>query len=771
MFFLVAIGYFLPARSQVYRNPRVFWAGGISQEKKDYYVAFRGTLDYSGDSPVTLEMSGASWYGIWLNGEYLTEGPSRFALQRPEYSTTVVTLRKGKNLIAIQGHYEGVTTRLQKDMPPFIYCRALSNGTEIGVNWVFSRLNGYDPEVQRINPQLAWMEWCDTRKNPRGWQQQEFDDSDWRPVRKWDGSPGELHPSNVPIPKKFNIVPVKLASGTLAEMYGYEKDNPSARFFLRDLEGRSLPAQGIWVRYDLGRVRLARPKFTLDLPAGAVVEFAYSEMLHHGRVAPWITLSLDDSHNMDHYVARGGPQEFFPLTPKGGRFVEMHILAPPDSIRIIEEIFLERTYHGAAVASFRSSDDLLNKIWSTGIETYRACTEDALTDNPTRERGQWTGDVATVGMMLANTGYGDLRLIRKALVQSALCAREDGMVAGLTPGGEEYLITYSMQWVSACLKYYQLTNDIGLLRELFEYASRNIKVIELYRGEKGIGSKAGWAFIDWGYRSSGEDTDPAVSLHYEMALKDFVKWAAIIGKTSEKEYYTGITSEVEQLNEKILASYRRNGAMQYRELGYHKTVLAGILNRFRPHEKESAVAYIKAHILRCFPNDSSAPRLGGPEQDNERIITPYFAHYSFPFLIENGEMEFVLDQYRKCWGWALGDGRTTWLEVFDIRWSHCHQWAGCPTWQLTRYVLGVSSSFYRNRIAFEIDPVRSSLSFAEGKVPVPGTEGFISARWEKEGDQVIYTVIPPFPVQIKFPGDKKYREIRKETRVRFTPHM
>ena len=56
-------------------------------------------------------------------------------------------------------------------------------------------------------------------------------------------------------------------------------------------------------------------------------------------------------------------------------------------------------------------------------------------------------------------------------------------------------------------------------------------------------------------------------------------------------------------------------------------------------------------------------------------------------------MDFVLDQYRKCWGWILSEGRTTLLEVFDTRWSHCHQWSACPTWQLSRYGLGLHPRF------------------------------------------------------------------------------
>ena len=61
----------------------------------------------------------------------------------------------------------------------------------------------------------------------------------------------------------------------------------------------------------------------------------------------------------------------------------------------------------------------LNTIWNTGIETYKACSEDALIDNPTRERGQWLGDVGIVGMEIGAVGFSDIGIVRRGLVQSA----------------------------------------------------------------------------------------------------------------------------------------------------------------------------------------------------------------------------------------------------------------------------------------------------------------------------------------------------------------
>ena len=61
-------------------------------------------------------------------------------------------------------------------------------------------------------------------------------------------------------------------------------------------------------------------------------------------------------------------------------------------------------------------------------------------------------------------------------------------------------------------------------------------------------------------------------------------------------------------------------------------------------------------------------------------------------MIENGELEWVLAQYRGAWGWAATQS-STWLEVFDPRWEKVHSWSGCPTWQLSRFTLGLSPRY------------------------------------------------------------------------------
>jgi len=751
---MVFLGIMAAGATAAGMNSDMMWIDSATA-KPDTYAAFRGPFELAADGEIELRTLASSWYVVWLDGQYVEEGPTRFEVKHPQYQSRRFKLAAGTHVLAVQLHHIGAETRMLLDMPPFLYCNVTSGGSEIPVQWKCSRLPGYRPQVRRINPQLGWIEWCDTRQNPQEWQSPGFDDGKWPQPVPANTKLEQIAPVTIG-PVQYLTHPGKvIAQGKLAEVFGYEFDDVPARFLLRDLVCDKLPPQGVWRRYDLGRVRLARPRFVLDLPEGAVIEFAYSESLSDGRVSPYITLSTGQSCNLDHYVARGGPQEFFPLTPKGGRFVEVHVFADAEKVRFVKEEFVERTYHGQAEGYFSCGDTLLDRIWMTGVETYRACTEDALIDNPTRERGQWTGDVVSAGMDIASVAYADLRLCRRGLVQSAQCAREDGLVAGLCPGGPTFPATYAAQWIDACVHYYELTGDKAILEEMLPYAQRNLAAFAKFMTKDGLADGAGWVFVDWGYIRNPGPVDMAYNMHFLSALRAFNRWCGLLDKPDEARKYDEMAKQIEEVTRNWLEKHLAAGPDGWTDVGYHSAVLGlrlGLIDRQREGE---CIAYVKRHILDCFPNNPDAPRLSAPDANNRRLITPYFAHYAFPTLIERGEMDFVLDQYRKCWGWALGDDRTTWVEVFDTRWTHCHQWAGCPTWQLSRYVLGLHPRFDLGRNHYVFNSLSGSLASAEGVLPLPDGQGLIRVDWGRRADnegRCMYRLVCDKPIWLHIGG-------------------
>jgi alpha-L-rhamnosidase len=747
--------------------PRLLWAQellwidqGEGPDCKDVHMAFRGSFTVASETALELQLSGASWYRVWIDGQPAGEGPDRYAPEFPLYQVRKLVLPAGDHLIAVHLHSEGVDTRMLRGLDPFLYCRMLMEGREMVVDWKCRELEGYARQLRRVSAQFGWLEWVDTSMQPRGWVQKDYDDASWtRPV-KVSRDLGRFQPSMIAAVRNRETPFAVMDEGPLASYYGYELDNPSARFFLRDLTCTSLPPQGIWKRYDLGKVRLVYPQFILDLPEGTVVEFAFSESLRHGRVMPWINLSASDSYNMVHFKARGGVQEFQPLTPRAGRFVEMHIVAPPGEVRVLGEKFLERGYHDQPDGAFSCSDPLLDRIWQLGVDTYMSCAEDALVDNPTRERGQWMGDVGIVGLQIGASAFSDLGIIKSGLKQFAQCAREDGMVAGLAPGNLGYLSTFAAMWTNANLYYWKATGDMSTLVGLFPAAERNIAAFEQYKTPLGISPDAGWAFVDWGYVPNEGEADMGLNLIYYDALRAMVEWSRALELDQKEVYYMELASRMEAIIASWYAPFLKETVIDSKKIGYHRTVL-GMRNGFIPHRHwDGALAYLKEHMLDCFPNNHDAPRLSDPGANNPRLITPYFAHYAFPLLIEHGEMEFVLEQYKTCWGWMLDQGSTTCLEVFDTRWSHCHQWAGCPTWQLSRYVLGLHPAFDRAARSFDLKLIPGNLQEASGKVPLPDGRT-ITVSWKKAGDHVAYTLETPVPIEISMPDPAKPDSTKK----------
>jgi len=459
---------------------------------------------------------------------------------------------------------------------------------------------------------------------------------------------------------------------------------------------------------------------------------------------------------MDHFVARGGIQEFFPLTPKGGRFVEMHIIAPPAQVKIIEETFIERCYYGDITGSFRTGDELLDKIWLTGVETYKACAEDAIVDNPTRERGQWLGDVAVVGVEIGAVAFPDVRLIGRGLRQSAQCALPDGMVAGLCPGQIANVASFALQWISGCLNYWRITGDKTILADLYDAACKNLDYMRSCTTTDGLTDKAGWVFIDWGYVRNSGPVDIGFNLHYLAALRDMVQWCRVLGKTGDAVQFRQQADNIQRIIQEWYDGLKVNGSYDFEKIGYHRTVLGLINGFFKKEDEKEAIDKIKKHILNCFPNNESAPRLSDPGNADMQLITPYFSHFVMAILAEKGEMDFVLDQFRKCWGWALGDGRTTWVEVFDTRWTHCHQWSGCPTWQLSRYVLGLKNRFDIGERVYDFCLETGDLNHAEGKIPITGTDKLIQISWKKENRTIHWQIKTEMPLTINIPKDKRF---------------
>jgi len=355
----------------------------------DSHFYFRGRFVLPAAGRVTVKVLATNWFEGWLDGEWLAEGPARFDLAHPEYETIELELGPGEHVLAMHVHYEGVFTRIhEEEVPLFVFASVEVSGESVAVEWRYLPLEAYRKTGHRIDFVLGWIEWCQTEKLPRGWKVAGFDDSRWVEAPPLALSVVDFKAAELGCIRHIRQKPRMIGEGTLANRIKFEDNHPTFGFMVRQLHNHEEPAQGRWMRFDLDKVRLGRPEITLNVPAGTVVQIGYSEFLYRGRVVPDIAACVGGDPktcNLDHFVARGGGQTLKPLHPKGGRFLEVHIFGDLNAIKEVEVVFEERVYYGDRIeGSFSCSDDLLGKIWVVGVETLRSCSEDAITDNPTR---------------------------------------------------------------------------------------------------------------------------------------------------------------------------------------------------------------------------------------------------------------------------------------------------------------------------------------------------------------------------------------------------
>lgn len=651
----------------------------------DTYVAFRAEFTVSEAGSYTLHHCGASWYRIWLNGQWLSEGPARFDPAQPEYIATTLALTPGKHCLAAQVHHVGCDTRMLLAQAPFLYASLVSDTSSVPLQWQAKRLGAYHSQVRRISPQLGWIEWCDHNKLPVGWQLPGFGEI-WSTACKAKKTTPPMHQADLPAIRYDAIKPNLIAEGQLRERLFYAKDDPPMAFALRSLNPKE-SSEGRWMRFDLGQVRLGCPEIRLRASKGDRLEIGWAESLIDGRVVPTINASLGTSANMDHYILSEGENVIEPLTPKGGRFLEIHLLSTSENADLGEMIFHERSiFPRTAEKSFSSEDPLLNRIWQTGINTLRACAEDAITDNPTRERGQWLGDVANVGLQVGAAGYTDLRVFGRGLKQAAECASPEGIVAALFPGQRAYLSSFALNWIDACHNYFKLTGDRAFLETLFPVALKNCLFFERFFASSFTPDMPNeiWGFIDWGYPAHLKDGRHfALYFHFVSAFNSLKVWSDQLGRNDEIEELV----ERQHIRTKAFeAKLETLGGASF--LRYHEQILALRTCLVPPNEIATCLDYCESYIRDCFPMNETAPDIGifklEPETtpfafvSNPNTITPYFLHFALPVFFENGREAFALEVIRTCWGWCLDQGLTTWPEFFSMRGSHCHRWVDHP---------------------------------------------------------------------------------------------
>ncbi len=777
-----AAGELLGGAARVWSGPR---APGLQVR------LFRRTIETPG--PIVgaeIEITAASYFHLWVNGQYVSRGPTFHPPERLPVSGLDLSpyWQAGRNVVAVLVFCPGFPTHHVPSGEPGLWAairvrsrsgaitRVVTDGT-----WRVSDRVGWRAHAVRHGYALGPVEVFDAAKHAWGWQERDYDDSGWAMARCLPFDE-RFEASDMP-PMRFGWSPVRelvgayrvgaepapLEPGQACELLGeWLQEEPwtplaaSGPMSLHwDREGGSLtargltPEHGLAVVLDLQSEQVGNLRFTAECDSPGTIEIGWSEVMRSGR--PEVTHK--GTTYVDRLLARAGEQAWEALQFTGLRYLVLILRGFTGSVTLRGAGV--RTSSGAPelAASFSSSDSRLTDIWELCARTLRIGTQETVIDCPSREQAPYLGDGNLVGEWLGRFS-GDYRHWRYLIQLGFDSQAEDGLMrdAPLMPVRRS-LIDYVLLTVIGLRNYRRATGDGAFARKHLEgcrralgYFDRRVDGRDMLGPSEVAGIRLSVAWDIAGPPRRTEQLDPHVFIDHaglgghnvgEPGIERRGRSAAL------NALYVLACDALADLEADAgnagAAAARRATAHRVRDATSrafwddNRGVFIDALDRGgRPYDQVSEQSNVLA-VMAGFPTPTTPAALLRHVLKPDPTIArcgPYFYAYLLPLMAELGMHAQALTLIRQNWGHMLDHGATTLWETFagDRMDTWCHPWSAAPADFLLRHILGVQTDPDRST-HLTLKPRPDLLPHADGSLPWHG--GLVRLYWETRGERVV----------------------------------
>lgn len=584
----------------------------------------------------------------------------------------------------------------------------------------------------------------DARLEIGEWKAPEYDDADWKPVKK----------RNYPM-------------DNLTAQYGepvriIKEFMPRAVF--TDPNGDTV--------IDLGQNIAGFMSFTLEAPEGTVIRMEHAETIDR-QGCFYKNIMGANKDQMDVYITKEGKQTYRPVfTYHGFRYVRLTgwpgIPSTEDFMAHVVSTDVEN------IGFFETSDPKLNRlqenIWWSQVSNTIAIP----TDCPQREKAGWTGDVTIYAPTMCFL-RNEENFLRKWLQNCRAEQQEGGEIPTVVPflaSYREMNVYYgtdtSCGWgdviVSVPWNVYMAYGNRKVLEENYQAMKKWMQYVqhcaesEMQEGYEAFDEvrkerqkylwNTGFHYGDWLVPSMVlNTTDDMAMINTAYATKEVVAPAyyaystQLMGRIAEVLGYTEDAGYYKDLNKKICRAFMEE---YIDDDGHIKGDMQGIY-----------VLALKNNLVSDELRPKAAARLKEKIAQNGGCLDTGFL--SVPFLMdvltENGYKKTAYDllYQEKCPGWLyeVSKGATTIWESWgavsengDIgKYSLNHYAYGCIGDWMYRELAGlkvVEAGYHKMRIAPSYD---CGLDYVKGSLKTP--YGTVKSFWEiKEDDITLEVEIP-----------------------------
>jgi len=694
----------------------------IAGKTENSFIAYRKTFSVgSAPKSAKLHVFADVRYVLWLNGQPVHRGPSRFETRGPQYDSVEIgsALKAGPNTLAVVVMGNASNARMMRHAPA-ITVRIDADGRPVvktDETWKWNDQTRYQPAT------VNWaqvIDRIDSRVEDGDWTQPGYDDHKWKSAVKTSGDAwGPLVARRIPL-LRDTPVEAKFADG--------------ATFPVTLAAGQKL-------KFTTDRLVQAYTMISLEADQGTELALDYAGIAYAAKPGRQIYISSDTCAFDDGTI-----------TVKSGK------------LKILGLKLVERLYPFDRLGSFKSNDPLLNRLWDVCARSSQILSEDAYVDCADRERAEWMDcdppafDVTRTAMSAPGPDgkpvFADARLLGEMLRRTALTQQKEGWVKAHTASDRfdihAHMEDRSCDWVQGARRYFDSTGDPALIREIWPVVVRQLDYFLDRRTPRGLVLAREW--VVWG-NPVGYVTCEGAGLNAFVckALADAAYLGKAIGETTDAARFSKEATALATAFNKVLWN---------EQLGSYYSGYYSEADRAKAddHAKE-----MKLKVENNLIEPTMFPALWALDQelvpaDRRARVTDYLlknrsqAKRIMMFYYLNKQMyaadndafdREVLATIRTKWkAQAESAWGTTW-EEFDGA-SKAHVYGIFPGYFLSAYVLGVRPDGPAANKRLVIDPRLADLTTVEGTVM---TEfGPVPVVWKRADDHLDFEFQVPVGV-------------------------
>ena len=617
------------------------------KELYNKHIIFRKKASFDSFKRATLKITADDYYKLYINGKFVTEGPSPGYHNNYYYNEIDVTdfLTEGENTFAVHTYYQGFINRVwvSGDLREMLWLELSLDGSIALVSdeaWLVKYHTGYS-ECGIFGYETNYAECYDAGNADAKFYETDFDDSTF------------VHA----IENKYSEW--KLIKQETSQLDIYE------------MEPEKIEAIPGGVRIYLPTEAVGMLTLKANGKRGDVLVLRYGEeLLDDGTVRFDMRCNCRYEEKM---ILSGGDDILMQYDYKAFRYAEVLY---PDGVILSDIKMRVRHYPFREGCEYTTDNEKLASVIALCKNTIKYSTQERFLDCPTREKGAYLGDLMVSGRSHAVL-TGDTSLIKHAVenfLQTAFIC--EGIMATSCGSIMQEIADYSLEFPAILNWIYSIDGDKEFLEKCTPYALGVYKFYKRYENEDGLLDHViEWNLVDWP-SNLRDNYDFTLTQPVDTGLHNVINALWYGMKLSIEELYATLGEKVELDTRKTLDSFKK--AFYNEKVGLfvdsvgseHSAVHSSIFPLLFGIGCEDAA--LKERLIKHIA-DKKLTSMG-----------VYMAYFTLAALKLAGEYDLCVELATDEGAWLnmINEGATLTFEAWgkDQKWntSLCHPWATAP---------------------------------------------------------------------------------------------